>query len=77
MNLFNARSELLKLFAPHIAHRRTRGNWPGRTIAGQCFHLRINEDMSAACSWASDIAGATAVLNPPAVASQDLENANG
>lgn len=76
MNLFNARSELLKLFAPHIAHRRTRGNWPGRTIAGQCFHLRINEDMSAACSWASDIAGATAE-SCAAVASQDLENANG
>lgn len=90
MNLFNARDELLKLFAPRIEHRRTRGNWPGRTIAGQVFGLTINERLPEVCllsecrtapgaklhAPAGSAAGAFMVA-PAASASQDLENANG
>ena len=68
MNLFNARETLAASFRNQRSKRIP-------FTAGQVFGLTINEDMSEACSWASDIAGATAVLNPPAVASQDLENA--
>lgn len=76
MNLFNARSELLKLFAPHIEHRRKLDRWRGRTIVGQEFGLTINEELPEVCLFTSGSAGATAD-SCAAVASQDLENANG
>ncbi len=71
MNLFNARDILAASFRNQRSKRIP-------FTAGQVFGLTINEDLSPACLIGPiDSAGATAVLNPPAVASQDLENANG
>lgn len=71
---FNAHIELRRLLLGKVMPPFT----PLPCFAEIGVMSRFNEDLSPACLIGPiDSAGATAVLNPPAVASQDLENANG
>ena len=69
MNLFNARETLAASFRNQRSKRIP-------FTAGQVFGLTINEELPEVCLFTSGSAGATAE-SCAAVASQDLENANG